>query len=75
MAGTEFETVLANWIRQELDPLGQLPQGTNASAWVAARFGEWWRGRAEEALSDAESAASSTCQYRQRISLPDSKAA
>jgi Domain of unknown function (DUF1851) len=35
-----------------------VPQGTDASAWIAARFGEWWRGRAEEALSDAESAAS-----------------
>ncbi len=58
MAGTEIETVLTNWIRQALDPPGQLPPGTDASAWIAARFGEWWRGRAEDALCDAESEAS-----------------
>ena len=58
MAGTEIETVLTNWIRQALDPPGQLPQGTDASEWIAARFGEWWRERAEVSLGDAESAAS-----------------
>ena len=58
MATSEIETVLANWIKQGLDPLGQLPQGTDASAWVTARFVEWWKKSAEEALCDAESAAS-----------------
>jgi hypothetical protein len=58
MAGSEIETVLANWIRQALDPPGQFPQGTDASVWIAARFAEWWRERAEDALCDAESAAS-----------------
>jgi len=58
MAGSEIETVLANWIRQALDPPGQLPQATDASVWIAARFGEWRRERGEVSLADAESAAS-----------------
>ena len=58
MARNELELVLANWIGQALSPPGQLSQGTDAAAWIASRFAEWWRGRAEQALGDAEMAAS-----------------
>jgi hypothetical protein len=58
MAENEIEAVLANWIRQALSPPGELPQGTDAAEWIACRFAEWWRERAEEALGGAEMAAS-----------------
>lgn len=58
MAKSDIESVLANWIRQALFPPGQLPPGADSAEWIACRFAEWWRGRAEEALGNAESAAS-----------------
>lgn len=58
MARSEIETVLANWIGQALSSLGQLPQDADPAQWVASRFAEWWRMRAEESLTDAEVAAS-----------------
>jgi hypothetical protein len=58
VAKNEIEAVLANWIEQALSPPGQLPEGIDPSAWIAARFTEWWSVRAEEALGDAERAAS-----------------
>jgi hypothetical protein len=58
MARNQIEAVLANWIRQALSPPGQLPEGTDAAEWIACRFAEWWRERAEYALGDAEMASS-----------------
>ena len=49
MTRNEIELVLANWIGQALSPPGQLSQGSDAAAWIASRFAEWWRGHAEQA--------------------------
>jgi hypothetical protein len=58
MARSEAEAVLANWIEQALSPPGQIQQDVDPAEWVAARFAEWWRERAERPLVDAERAAS-----------------
>lgn len=58
MPGDELARVLANWIDQALSPIGELTPGADPATWIAARFAEWWRTRTEEALDDAEAAAS-----------------
>jgi hypothetical protein len=58
MVKNEVEAVLANWIGQALSPLGQVPADTDPAEWIAGRFAEWWKERAEDALGDAETAAS-----------------
>jgi hypothetical protein len=67
MATDELETVLANWVEQALSPCGRLPDGVSPSAWVAARFAEWWRQRASCTMADAERAASSAHQELTRL--------
>jgi hypothetical protein len=62
MATDEVEAVLANWIEQALSSSGSLPEGISASTWVAARFADWWRERAADAMADAEHAVSSVRQ-------------
>jgi hypothetical protein len=57
MATDEIETVLTNWIEQALSPIGRLPEGITAAAWVAAQFAAWWRDRARDAMGDADRAA------------------
>jgi hypothetical protein len=58
MASDEVEAVLTHWIREALSPIGKLAEGTDAAAWVAARFAEWRRQRAAGSFADAERAAS-----------------
>jgi hypothetical protein len=58
MKTNEIEAVLANWIRRAFSGPGEHPEGTDAAAWIAARFAEWWKERAEDTLGGAERAAS-----------------
>jgi len=67
MARRDVETVLANWIEQALSPIGRLPEGLSPSAWVAAQFAEWWRKEAEDALGEAERAATAAFRESERL--------
>ncbi len=62
MPANEVEQVLANWIEQELSPIGSLPPETSPAQWVAVNFLRWWRqgfqGSLDDTLGDAEAAAS-----------------
>lgn len=72
MAANELEVVLAGWIGQALSQSGRLPEGTHAAEWIASHFAEWWRGRAEEALVDAELSSSAIHQELTRVGGWDS---
>ena len=52
----EVETVLANWIRDALSPLGRLPEGVSPAQWVAANFLRWWDREIDQILGEAEGA-------------------
>jgi hypothetical protein len=57
MIRNEVEEVLHNWIGEALSETG-FPQGTDRARWVASCFARWWKSRVEQALGEAELAAS-----------------
>ncbi|WP_165069027.1 hypothetical protein [Paludisphaera rhizosphaerae] len=72
MSTDEIETILANWIEQALSSSGSLPEGVSPASWVAGQFADWWRGRAGEAMNDAEIAVSAALKELTRLSGWDS---
>ncbi len=39
----ELKKMLANWLRQASDPIGSLPEGTDATDWAVRNFIGAWR--------------------------------